>query len=124
MRWMRTNVLQNLTPPMYTSKLAFSYFAMDRPMVCQFRQVHRYLKMSILKHTKLPVLLVLQDPNGATQLHRLHQDLPMDPSTAGEVDLRRSTHHHNHQIHTISESPLVVQSRHLPVDQAQGKSSK
>ena len=126
MHWMRTNVPQNLTPPMCTSKLVFSYFAMDRSMACQFKQVHRYLKMSILKHTKLLVLLVLQDLNGATQLHRLHlQDLLMDPSTVGEVDLRRSTHHHNHQIHTIRESPLEVQSRPLPVDhQARDKSRK
>lgn len=123
---MRTNVPQNLTPPMCISRPDYSYFVMDRPTVCQFKQVHRYLKMSILKHTKLPVPLVLQDLNGVTQLHRRHRlDLLMDPSTVGEVDLRRSTPRHNHRIHTINESLFEVQSRPLPVDhQARDKSRK
>jgi hypothetical protein len=68
MHWMPINVLQNLIHLMFTSKLAFNYFAAGRQMACQGKRVLLSLKMFILKPIKLLALSDHQGPNGATLL--------------------------------------------------------
>jgi hypothetical protein len=72
MPWMRINVLQNLIPPMSTSRLVFSYCVVDRATVCQYRPARPYLKMFILKRIKLLELSAHLDLNGVILHPSLH----------------------------------------------------
>jgi hypothetical protein len=91
-------------------------------MVCQCRQVHHYLKMSILKRTKLPEPLDLQDRNGELLLLNHHlQVRPLVHQETGVDDLLRSTHLLSHQTHTINENHLEVLSLLHHVLQVQDK---
>lgn len=120
MPWMPTSVRRNLTPLTCTSKLASSFFVMDKPMAYPSRQAHHCLKTSIPKHTKLPALLDPQDHNGATRHPHLHHlGHQTGQSMVGEVDLLRSTHRPSQGIHMTSESLLEAQFQRLRcVDQA------
>ena len=74
---MRISVLLNLIRLMFTSRHVSSCCVVDSQTVWLYRPALRYLKMFILKPTKLLVLLALLDLNGAILLHPLHlQVLP------------------------------------------------
>jgi hypothetical protein len=128
MPWMPTNEPPSSTPRMCTSRLVFSYSAVARPTDFLCRQVLHFLKMSILRLTRLLGQLVLQVLNGATQLLSLHpQDRQRDhPQMAGVAAWPRSIHRRIQQIRMTSGNQLVAPVRfhlHL-VLKALGRSSK
>lgn len=125
MRWMPINGLPNLILRMSTSRHVSSYFAADRPMVCQCRQVLRCLKMFTLRHTKLLGLLGHQGLSGELlpPSHLLQDRLSAQQET-GEDDLLKSTHRLSHQTHMINGNHLAAQSLPHHVRRVQDKSSR
>lgn len=123
---MPINVLPNLILPMFTLRHVSSYFAVDRQMACQCRQVRHYLKTYIPRHIKPLVPLDHQALNGEPLLLSSHlQAHQSDQQETGEDDLLRSTHRLSHQIHTISlENNLEAQFLLRHVLQVHDKSSK
>jgi hypothetical protein len=83
--WMHISAQLNLIHQTPTSRLVCNYYAMDKTVDCPFKLAHPFLKMYILKLTKLLVPSAHLDRNGVTLLlkhkHKGHQI----PSTVGEA---------------------------------------
>ncbi len=108
---MPINVQPSSTQIMCTSKHVSNCCAAGkRAMEYQDNPAHHFLKTFILKHIKQPVLSALLDLNGATLLSNQHlQGLLLDhPQMVGAADSRKLTPLLIQQIHTISESQVVV----------------
>ena len=122
---MPTSVRLNLILRTSISRPASSYFAAGSPMVCQCKPVRHYLRMFILKRTKLLGPLDRQDHNGELQLlNHHHRARLLVRQETGVAALLRSTHLLSLQTHTISENHLEVLFLHHHASQVQDKSNR
>ncbi len=95
MLWTHISALQSWIRTTSTSRPVFNFSEVARPMGLLFKQVLLFLKMFILKLTKLLVLLDRLVLNGVIRVHNspLQDRLQDRPQTIGGVGSLRLIHH-------------------------------